>query len=186
MALTGKQRAFINEYLICWNATEAARRAGYAEASARISGSKNMSNANIAAEIQRRIDEMAMSADEVLLRLGNQARGSIGDFLTVNDNGDFAIDLTDPTADLSLIKKLKHTRKTYTDKDGNTETTDDYYIELYDAHAALVDIGKHHGAFTEKVELSWRDRLTSDQRTQAETVLKAAAEQIAVQRLGNE
>jgi phage terminase small subunit len=39
MALTKKQELFINEYLKCFNATKAAKEAGYKETSARQHGS---------------------------------------------------------------------------------------------------------------------------------------------------
>ncbi len=187
MALSNKQQAFINEYLKCWNATEAAKKAGYSETSARISGSKNMSNANISAEIERRIAEMTMEANEVLIRLGNQARGSIGDFGTVDGDGNFSLNFAKDTADMSLVKKIKHTRKTYVGKDDNepNETVDYYEFELYDSQSALVHIGKHHGIFAKdkKVEISWRDKVPEGQDPEAikqqikEAVSKRALEQ---------
>lgn len=76
MSLTNKQRAFVEHYLQTWNATEAARRAGYSERSARISGSRNMTNVDIAAEIRLRLQAAAMSADEVLTRMAEEARGA--------------------------------------------------------------------------------------------------------------
>lgn len=88
--LTTKQRVFIQEYLICWNATEAARRAGYAQPN--VQGSQNLVKPSIRGEIQRRLAEKAMSADEVLARLADHARGSMGDFLRV-DEEDVLIDV---------------------------------------------------------------------------------------------
>ena len=80
--LTLKQRAFVEHYLACWNATKAAILAGYSSRSARVSAANNMSKVAIRAEIERRISEMAMRADEVLLRLGQQARANIADVLS--------------------------------------------------------------------------------------------------------
>jgi phage terminase small subunit len=54
MKLTGKQNAFIGEYLIDFNATRAAEAAGYSKASARLIGSENLTKPYIAAEIARR------------------------------------------------------------------------------------------------------------------------------------
>ena len=70
--LTLKQRAFVEAYLDSWNATRAARRAGYRGNSRTLAniGWENIRKHKISAEIERRISEMAMSADEVLLRLG--------------------------------------------------------------------------------------------------------------------
>ena len=43
MALSKKQRVFVEHFLRCWNAAEAARRAGYSERSARHIGCENLS-----------------------------------------------------------------------------------------------------------------------------------------------
>ena len=51
MALTPKQTAFVNEYVVCRNGAEAARRAQYAVPSARITASKLLTKTNIQAGI---------------------------------------------------------------------------------------------------------------------------------------
>jgi len=53
MALNDKQRRFIHEYLIDMNATEAAKRSGYSDKTARSQGSRLLTNADILAEIKR-------------------------------------------------------------------------------------------------------------------------------------
>lgn len=75
MGFTNKQRIFIEEYLRCWNATEAAKRAGYSEKTAAVIGHENLRKPNIAEAIQKRIDEKIMSTDEILVRFAEQARG---------------------------------------------------------------------------------------------------------------
>ncbi len=72
--LTPKQSQFIDEYLSCFNASEAARRAGYSPKTAQEQSSRLLSNAIIRAAIEARLRESAMSADEVLARLASQAR----------------------------------------------------------------------------------------------------------------
>ena len=51
MRLTPKQQAFVDQYLICRNGAEAARRAGYAELSARITASRLLTKDNIQAAL---------------------------------------------------------------------------------------------------------------------------------------
>lgn len=86
MALTAKQQAFVTEYLACSkNLSEATRRPGYSEASAGVTGHRLLTDANISEEIQRRVSEKAMTADEVFIRLAEQARGTMDDFLTARD-----------------------------------------------------------------------------------------------------
>ena len=52
--LTDKQERFVHEYLVDLNATAAAKRAGYAESSARQSGHRNMKNDDIKKAIAER------------------------------------------------------------------------------------------------------------------------------------
>ncbi len=148
MALTPKQQAFVNEYLTCWNASEAARRAGYSVNTASEQGSRLLGNANIGEEIKRRVADMTMSANEVLVRLTEQARGSMDDFVTFYDGVRLPIlDLAKAHADgkMGLVKKLK-----YTDQGGME-------FELYDAQSALTLIGKAHKLFVDKQEITGKD-----------------------------
>ena len=75
MGLTNKRRVFIEEYLKCWNASEAARHADYAHPGSQ--GHSLLKILEIQEEIERRIEEKAMGADEVLTRLAEQARSDI-------------------------------------------------------------------------------------------------------------
>ena len=149
MALTNKRKAFIEEYLIDFNATQAAIRAGYSEKTAHAIGWENLRIPEIDEEIQRRIADKTMSADEVLIRLGDQARGTMEDFGNVLADipNAFWLDLAkaERRGKLHLIKKLKFNPL------GKSE------IELYDAQAALVHIGKHHGLFRDITEISIED-----------------------------
>ncbi|HNP71001.1 MAG TPA: terminase small subunit [Kouleothrix sp.] len=85
MALTTKQQAFIEHYLRTWNASQAARDAGYSEKTARAIGAENLTKPDIQAAIQARLSELKMGADEVLTRLTEHARGSMHDFLRVDE-----------------------------------------------------------------------------------------------------
>ena len=143
MALTGKRQAFIDEYLKCWNASEAARVAGYAAPGQQ--GHRLLKDVEISEEIQRRVSERAMSADEVLIRLADMARGDMSDFVS------FVPGIKQPLLDLAkaydagkfgLVKKLK-----YTDQGG-------IEFELYDAQAALVQLGKVHKLFVDRQDVN--------------------------------
>ena len=148
MALSSKNRKFVIEYVQCWNATKAADRAGYAHP--RQAGSRLLSNVDIQAEIQRHLEENAMTAGEVLKRLGDHARGDMGDFLDIGDDGSVAIDLSraKKVGQTALIKKFTKTTRTFKD-----ETTEQVAVELYDAQAALQLIGKHLGLFSDKIDV---------------------------------
>lgn len=144
--LTRKQRVFIDEYLRCWNATEAARRAGYSERSACFIGHENLTKPYIAQEIDARIAELKISADEVLIRLAEHARGSLEDFVNPLDG----------TISLRKAKRLKklHLVKSY------SNTGKGVRIELYDAQGALEKIGKHLKLLTDRYEVDLKGGLT--------------------------
>jgi len=139
MGLTAKRQVFIEEYLRCWNATEAARRARYAYPGRQ--GHRLLKNVEIQELIKERIAEKALSADEVLLRLGEQARASIAEFI----DEDGIIDWGKVQAKGHLIKSVVHRK-------GRQSR-----IELYDAQNALVHLGKHHRLFVERRELTGAD-----------------------------
>lgn len=141
--MTLKRDKFIIEYLRCWNGTEAATLAGFAHP--RHQASRLLADVNIQAKIQAHLDERTLCANEVLTRLADQARGSIADFIDILPNGHRVIinlEKAEKAKKLHLIKRLKVTALGGID------------IELYDAHAALVDLGRHHKQFTDKLELN--------------------------------
>lgn len=150
MGLNKKQTVFVESYLSHWNATQAARDAGYSERSARSIGSENLTKPDIQAAIAARLAALKMSADEVLTRLTDHARGSVAPFIRVTLGGDLrGFDLSEDKP-LHLIHKVSVTTRTM--KDDVTEER--IAIELYDAQAALALLGKHHGLFTDRIEHS--------------------------------
>lgn len=139
MATTEKEKKWLAEYYVCWNATEAARRAGYKSPLKQGWQKKE----KFADEIKTHIEELQMGADEVLIRLAEHARGSLADFADVT----LLTDLKNhPKA--HLVKKLRTDVSEGADGKINYRT----HFELYDAQAALVHIGKHLGLFNDKVE----------------------------------
>lgn len=154
MALTYRQRAFVEEYLTCWNASESARRAGY-KGDANTVGPRLLANVGIRAAIEQRLQEKAMGADEVLARLAEHARGDLGDFLDISSMS-FQVDLSGAVEKgiTHLIKKVKQRTTTTLSKEGVETETSDVEVELYDAQAALVHIGRHLKLFTEQAEIS--------------------------------
>jgi phage terminase small subunit len=178
VALSAKQRAFIDEYLQCWNASEAARRAGYSEKTAGSIGSENLKKPEISAEIDRRVAERAMTANEVLLRLAEHARADFKDFISVATNGDMALDMVKAEGKTHLIKKVTQRRTIRTTNDSQIDETV-LSLELHDAQAALVQIGRHHKLFTDKVDVEHSGSIdfTADERAQAANELERWNEQ---------
>ncbi len=71
---TRRQIVFVEYYVQCWNGALAARKAGYAPRSARVTASKLLTKDNIQALIQKKIDELVMSSDECLIGISKLAR----------------------------------------------------------------------------------------------------------------
>lgn len=140
MALSIKHQEFVNWYLQLWNQTEAYKRV-YPKSSddaARANAARLIANDNIKAEIEQRVAEKAMTANEVLMRLAEQARGDYSQYLTP-----YGVDMNGLIADgkQHLVKGMKP---------GQFGMT----IEFHDAQAALQLIGKHYKLFVDKTELS--------------------------------
>lgn len=83
MDLTPKQKAFADEFLKCGNATEAAKRAGYSEQSARQMGTENLSKPYISLYIQERQkqidDERIADIAEIQRFYSSVLRGEVKD-----------------------------------------------------------------------------------------------------------
>jgi phage terminase small subunit len=143
--LTDRQRVFVLEYLTCFNATQAAKRAGYSPNSARQIGSENLSKPAVKAAIEIGLKAIHLSQDEVLARLSDIAGASLDDFLVPWGRG-FRFDIAGAKAagKLHLVKKISK---------GKNGTS----IEILDSLEALTLIGKYYKMFTDKTELTGQD-----------------------------
>lgn len=160
MALSRKHEQFVNEYLVCMNATAAYRRVypASSDVSARANATRLLANDSVRDAIDQRLAENTMRANEVLSRLTEHASGDMGDFWQITEDGEPALDLNTAEANgkLRLIKKLKvkTTRRMVADIE---EVTTDVDFELYDAQSALKELGRYHKIFTDKTEISGKD-----------------------------
>lgn len=170
-ALTKKQKVFVIEYLRCFNAARSARLAGYSARTAYASGPALLKLPHIKAAIDEALAERQMGADEVKILLTDMARGDIGAFLDVSsvawnidllqrdENGELLRDEKGRVVkrpETKLIKKMKQKVTTIQarNKDGEDREIIETEIELYDAQAALEKIGKYHGLFDTKIDLT--------------------------------
>jgi phage terminase small subunit len=175
--MTGKRRLFVEKYLsdARWNATRAAELAGYADPSNE--GYRLLQQEEVKALVEARISEAAMAANEVLARLAEHARSSFEDFVDEEDR----IDLK-RARDRGMMHLLKEYACEEVYEGGGRDRDPDLIrkqkIKLHDAQAALVQLGRHHGLFTDKVEqsgpgggplvLKWEDG-SSEPETETET-----------------
>lgn len=153
--LTGKQRAFIDAWFENgFNATEAARTAGYAgdDNVLATTGSQNLRKPKIQQVINERWSAHGMAAEEVAARLVQQARGSVEDFVDVIEPGRVAIlnlEKAKERGKLHLIKRL------YWTKQGPR-------LELHDQQKALELIARSLGMFREQTEHTGEVRVIVD------------------------
>lgn len=154
MAFTALQGAFIDYYVLTMNGTKAARLAGYKGNDATLAAVayENLRKPHIRAEIDRRFQQRAMGADEVLARLGDIARIDMSEFVAIKNGIPFLdLEKAETANKLHLLKKFKTTKQ-------------GIEIELYDAQSALETIGKHLGLFnTIKID-DWRSQAIADIR----------------------
>lgn len=141
--LNPKQKRFVAEYLKDLNATQAAIRAGYSAKTASVIGCENLTKPNIAAAIaagQAKIaDKLELTAERVLAELALLGFSNMDDFASVDGKGSPALDLSKLNrSQWAAVNQIK------VDDDGAVT------LKLYDKRAALVDLGKHLGLFTEK------------------------------------
>lgn len=157
---THKQKAFIDNYIKTLNGTEAARRAKYQgdDNTLGVIAYENLRKPKIRDEIDRRLRELAITDDEILFRLQEQATADMGDALEIDESYS-GIDLAKLKAmgKTHLIKKYKVTKR-------------GIELEFYDAQSALVHLLKlrrlHEGKPTVIVKLQQaieNGRITPDQ-----------------------
>lgn len=139
--LTGLQWAFVNEYIIDFNGTQAARRAGYQgdDNALAVTASRLLRNAKVADAVRERLHTRAMTADEVLSRLADVARFDPSAYFIKKRSKTF-INLDAIKADGMghVIKEIGYDRK------GNL------VVKFDDRQNALLNIGKQYGLFSDK------------------------------------
>lgn len=149
MALTKKQRLFVDEYLIDLNATQAAIRAGYSPTSARQIADENMSKPDIKNAIDRAIAERSkrtgINADRIILELAKIAFVNPTDVINMDEATIKGEANREDTAAISSVKV-----KRIPTEDGDIVERE---VKVYDKIKALELLGKHVGMFTDKFKV---------------------------------
>ena len=150
MALSDKQKRFVEEYLIDLNATQAAIRAGYTQSKyTHNNASKLLENRNIRRAIDQAMAERSkrtgVSADRVVRELAKVA------FLNPTD----VIDMETASVNEWATDEDKATIASVKVKTIPTDAGEilEREVKTYDKIRALELLGKHNGMFTDKVRL---------------------------------
>lgn len=173
-ALTRRQQCFVDEYLIDLNATRAAMRAGYSEKTAEQLGYQLLQKASVAHAIQESMDKRSqrtkITADKVLSELAKIGFSDIRKAVRWHSQATIAaIDSDEDMEALADEGALRFAVANQVELISSVEIDDDtaasiaeisqsstgaLKVKLYDKRAALVDIGRHLGMFTDKIEHS--------------------------------
>jgi hypothetical protein len=154
-----RHMAFVEEYLVCFNGTQAwlLTHPGTDYNTASVSSSRLLRNAKIKRELEKRFSERMMSKREVLSRLQDQANATLLPFVKVDDDGYIYFNFRDPEAKrhFHLIKKVKHRKlESSNEKTGDYREENWVEVELHDPQKALELIGKYYALFTEKIDVT--------------------------------
>ena len=160
-SLNPRQRAFIAEYLIDLNATQAYIRAGYSAATAQQGSAELLLKPVVRAAIERgkaqRLQRVNIKQDDVLHEMSALAMSRIDHYI-VSDDGQ--VELADGAPDnaMAAVQSIKRKTKVFRDKEGN-ETHREYDVEirLWDKPQPLKLTGRHVGLYPDRVEHVGRD-----------------------------
>lgn len=164
--LSDRQLLFIEEYMVDYNATRAATRAGYTDEydSAAVQGHRLLSNAKIAIIIKERqkqkLEQLGVTSDRVLAELAKLGFSNMADYMNVDGDGLPHLDFSNLTRDQAAAL-TEVTVEEYWDegapapmKEGDKKQAfgrpvKKVKFKLSDKRSALVDLGKHLRLFDE-------------------------------------
>jgi phage terminase small subunit len=163
-ALTPRQAAFVREYLIDNNATQAAIRAGYRGQTHNHIGvyaAQLLSNPAISAAIGQaqatRSARLGLHADHVVNELAILANSNLADYY-ISDDGQVKPQPWAPEGCMRAISSIKKRARVVTDREGNVTRTYDVEVRLWDKPAPLRLLGKHLGMnLSDRVEVTGKD-----------------------------
>ena len=174
--LTQKQRAFSREFLVDFHGTAAAIRAGYAKRSAHVAATRLLKDAKIQTLIcetrDRVLDKVELRAEDVVQELMVVAFSSMGDFVTIRDNGTVVLDFTDlPVEAMRAVAEI--TQEEYLDGRGeDARPVRKSKFKLHNKLRALDLLGRYLNLFSdadrrtvdggEQVTLEAQNQLESD------------------------
>lgn len=149
VALTAKQKRFVEEYLIDLNATQAAIRAGYSPKTAEQEGYKLVQKSSVSEEISKAIAERSkrtgISQDRVIQELARIAFVNPQKVIQTS-NASVRQDISEDDAACIQAVKVKMSES----KNGSSCERE---VRLNDKLKALELLGKHLGMFKDKVEV---------------------------------
>lgn len=161
--LNPRQTAFVTEYLIDLNATQAAIRAGYSENTAQRIGSENLSKPLIAAAVEKafasRVEKTGVTAERVINEI---AKSGFSDLRKMfNEDGSIKPPSEWDDAMAGSIASIEH--ETSKAPDGDIIRV--AKIKLWDKGKALDQLARHLSLYHDKLDVT----VTTDLAKRLET-----------------
>lgn len=154
--LTPRQQLFIAEYLVDFNATQAAIRAGYSEKTAGRTGHENLKKPEIQTSIDEALEErlkaLGVTSHRVLEELARLGFSNMLDYVRIGEHGDAYVDLSEMTREqAAAVQEI--TVEDFMDGRGeDAREVRRVKFKLADKKSSLELLGKHLKLFTEKHE----------------------------------
>lgn len=168
-----RERSFVEEYLVDFNGTQAAIRAGYSARTAGSIASELLKRPKIADALEtakaNRLARTQYAADKVLAEMSTLAHSSVEHY-AVSIEGAVTLAEGAPPDAMRAVKKVK--RKTRILKDGTVEH--DVELELWDKPTPLKLMGRHVGLFPDRVEVTGANGAPLQAMTEADLAQRAA------------
>lgn len=160
--LTPKQELFCREYLVDFNATQAAIRAGYSHKTAQPQSSRLLSNAIVSVKLseltEKRMAEADVSVTRVLLEFRRIAMVDVGE--AYDDLGNFK-PLKDIPEDVRRCIAGIESEELWEGRGEDRKQVGVLKkVKFWDKKGSLDSLGKYLKMFVEKVELSADDSLS--------------------------
>ena len=157
MTLTAKQERFVEEYLVDLNAKQAAIRAGYSKKTAEVQGSRLLSNAKVAEVVQAGRDKRSKRAELTQdMVIAEMRRIGFSDIRKLVSWGERPIseDMDEDARvyPVELVSSENIDDDTAAAISEVSLTAQGVKVKLYDKQSALVNLGKHLGAFPTRLE----------------------------------
>jgi phage terminase small subunit len=149
--LTAKQHAFVDEYLVDLNATQAAIRAGYSQTTAHVIGHENLSKPEIAAALAvamlRRRERTHVDQDKVVRELACIAFADIRDLFTWDEERAVYIPSVDLTREQAAVIQAVKAESTFLHGKDGKRVLEKVKLELktHSKLDALRELAKHLG-----------------------------------------
>lgn len=162
--LNDRQLQFCKEYIIDFNATRAAIRAGYSEKTARSQGQRLLTDVDIQRQIEKEKEQRQaraeITADKVLQQLWRMAFADIREMVEWDEEETYETD--EDTGEQIKVIRPSLRIKPMSDVDGTIiteiqQTKDGIKFKRADNQKALELLGKHLKLFVDKAEISGAD-----------------------------